>query len=284
MRSAGYALAMVIAAVGGACAQTAPQYDLTCTGNVSSSAMNPDGTVTSPAAAPSPYTTKLHIDLKAKSFCEDDCKASQPLYSVGADAIIFNLPKGNTGERFWMARDLGTFFKVWTETGDVRKNEHELLKSASGQCVLVPSNAVPASVGHDVSHPAPPLPNAIAASVKQDVSHPATPLPNAVAASVKQDVSHPATPLPNAVAASVRQDVPHPASPAPDHSTHAAAQANLQTSSELASDDITALVNVSNHRPIEPQQIARLHTLGYVGWSADVLTLTAKGRNLVGGN
>ena len=51
----------------------------------------------------------------------------------------------------------------------------------------------------------------------------------------------------------------------------------------LTVQEITALVDVANHRPISSALLAHLHALGYLVWVDDTLQLTDKSRSVVGG-
>jgi hypothetical protein len=54
--------------------------------------------------------------------------------------------------------------------------------------------------------------------------------------------------------------------------------------SELSVGEISALMDIKNHRPVSAQLHMRLHTLGYAHLKDDLWVLTRKGEKIVSGN
>jgi hypothetical protein len=200
-----------------AAAQPDKEYDLNCTGMLTSTVT--DGSGKSEAAAPVAYTMQLHVDLNHNAFCQDACGAPERIWKILPTDIVFRSASEPQLRRLWVADD-GEFSNTWVERAQ-QNDKSVVLKSAQGGCVKVLKGPSPG--------PAPLKLKTLVAS-----------------------------------------------------SSGAVAQAPIIE--KLSESDITALIDLKNHRPISAGLHTHLHALGLVHLQDDLWVLTRKGDSIITGD
>ena len=151
MRSVLLGSALVVITISHAVAQSTDQFDLVCTGQATGQIMAinigaPAVSLTPSEKGPVPYKTNLRVDLKAKRFCQDDCKLSEAIVWVTPDTIWF---RNNGGlellSRLVVQRGDGSFKYEWSNDVDPDTHRVILSKTATGECIKAPFTAIPAN-------------------------------------------------------------------------------------------------------------------------------------------
>jgi hypothetical protein len=128
-----------------ASAQSDEQFDLNCSGTlvaVDTGAKDFDSLPFE--KGPVPYSTHLRVDLNAKVFCQDDCKAPEAIVGFNPETILFRDNQGVFQKsRLAARRSDGAFAYSWTEPGDRATRRAFLTKTVTGQCSKAPFTPLP---------------------------------------------------------------------------------------------------------------------------------------------
>lgn len=247
MRSVLAGLIGIAATTCSSLAEPTESYVLNCSGTLTQTAVSG---ATQSQIPPQNYTTHVSVDLEHRTFCQDECKSQELISKVLPDDVVFRSNASPQLERFWVTDD-GQFSNTWLEVHTEGSDKSYVLMSARGFCEKSPNLRLTAS------EPVPAKPLALHEAPAQQVPKPL----------VQRDAS--AQPVAKALV---------------EHDTSTQQVEPSRPLSMLGFTEISALVDIKNHRPVSAKLHTELQSLGYIRMQDDLWILTAKAEALVSGD